>query len=68
MKQQTPDKPKPRISLVGEDDLKKMKEEEGLCLCSFQVYCNLSSSVNHAKKNFNDFPQRSELNRVHESI
>uniref|UniRef100_A0A8C1YHL6 Protein scribble homolog n=1 Tax=Cyprinus carpio TaxID=7962 RepID=A0A8C1YHL6_CYPCA len=32
VKQQTPDKPKPRISLVGEDDLKKMKEEEGLCL------------------------------------
>uniref|UniRef100_A0A671SWR1 Protein scribble homolog n=1 Tax=Sinocyclocheilus anshuiensis TaxID=1608454 RepID=A0A671SWR1_9TELE len=30
VKQQTPDKPKPRISLVGEDDLKKMKEEEGL--------------------------------------
>lgn len=30
MKQQTPDsKPKPRVSLVGEDDLKKMKEEEG---------------------------------------
>uniref|UniRef100_A0A672S0H5 Protein scribble homolog n=1 Tax=Sinocyclocheilus grahami TaxID=75366 RepID=A0A672S0H5_SINGR len=28
VKQQTPDKPKPRISLVGEDDLKKMKEEE----------------------------------------
>uniref|UniRef100_A0A8C1G8H5 Protein scribble homolog n=1 Tax=Cyprinus carpio TaxID=7962 RepID=A0A8C1G8H5_CYPCA len=32
VKQQTPDKPKPRISLVGEDDLKKMKEEEGLGL------------------------------------
>uniref|UniRef100_A0A8C2H640 Protein scribble homolog n=1 Tax=Cyprinus carpio TaxID=7962 RepID=A0A8C2H640_CYPCA len=30
VKQQTPDKPKPRISLVGEDDLKKMKEEEDL--------------------------------------
>lgn len=30
VKQQTPDsKPKPRVSLVGEDDLKKMKEEEG---------------------------------------
>ncbi|XP_076840902.1 protein scribble homolog isoform X5 [Brachyhypopomus gauderio] len=29
VKQQTPDnKPRPRISLVGEDDLKKMKEEE----------------------------------------
>ncbi|XP_043101273.1 protein scribble homolog isoform X16 [Puntigrus tetrazona] len=28
VKQQTPDKPKPRISLVGEDDLKKMREEE----------------------------------------
>ncbi|XP_062335088.1 protein scribble homolog isoform X4 [Osmerus eperlanus] len=28
VKQQTPDKPKPRVSLVGEDDLKKMKEEE----------------------------------------
>ncbi|KAK7170237.1 hypothetical protein R3I94_000471 [Phoxinus phoxinus] len=28
VKQQTPDKPKPRISLVGEEDLKKMKEEE----------------------------------------
>uniref|UniRef100_A0A3Q3IVU6 Protein scribble homolog n=1 Tax=Monopterus albus TaxID=43700 RepID=A0A3Q3IVU6_MONAL len=28
MKQQTPDKPKPRVSLVGEDDLKKMREEE----------------------------------------
>ncbi|XP_078794603.1 protein scribble homolog isoform X44 [Oryzias latipes] len=26
--QQTPDKPKPRVSLVGEDDLKKMREEE----------------------------------------
>uniref|UniRef100_A0A8C2I1S9 Protein scribble homolog n=1 Tax=Cyprinus carpio TaxID=7962 RepID=A0A8C2I1S9_CYPCA len=30
VKQQTPDKPKPRISLVGEDDLKKMKEEEDM--------------------------------------
>uniref|UniRef100_A0AAQ4QL01 Protein scribble homolog n=1 Tax=Gasterosteus aculeatus aculeatus TaxID=481459 RepID=A0AAQ4QL01_GASAC len=30
MKQQTPEKPKPRVSLVGEDDLKKMREEEGL--------------------------------------
>uniref|UniRef100_A0A8C4F8U8 Protein scribble homolog n=1 Tax=Dicentrarchus labrax TaxID=13489 RepID=A0A8C4F8U8_DICLA len=30
VKQQTPDKPKPRVSLVGEDDLKKMREEEGL--------------------------------------
>uniref|UniRef100_A0A8B9LT79 Protein scribble homolog n=1 Tax=Astyanax mexicanus TaxID=7994 RepID=A0A8B9LT79_ASTMX len=29
VKQQTPEKPKPRVSLVGEDDLKKMKEEEG---------------------------------------
>lgn len=29
MNQQTPDKPKPRVSLVGEDDLKKMREEEG---------------------------------------
>ncbi|XP_066572271.1 protein scribble homolog isoform X2 [Amia ocellicauda] len=29
VKQQTPDsKPRPRVSLVGEDDLKKMKEEE----------------------------------------
>ncbi|XP_049338913.1 protein scribble homolog isoform X13 [Astyanax mexicanus] len=28
VKQQTPEKPKPRVSLVGEDDLKKMKEEE----------------------------------------
>ncbi|KAM6900570.1 protein scribble homolog [Xenentodon cancila] len=28
VKQQTPDKPKPRVSLVGEDDLKKMREEE----------------------------------------
>ncbi|KAF7667985.1 hypothetical protein LDENG_00037590 [Lucifuga dentata] len=28
MKQQTPDKPKARVSLVGEDDLKKMREEE----------------------------------------
>lgn len=37
VKQQTPDKPKPRISLVGEDDLKKMKEEEGLCLFSCQT-------------------------------
>lgn len=36
MKQQTPDsKPKPRVSLVGEDDLKKMKEEEGQCLSQF---------------------------------
>lgn len=31
MKQQTPEKPKPRVSLVGEDDLKKMREEEGMC-------------------------------------
>lgn len=30
VKQQTPDKPKPRVSLVGADDLKKMREEEGL--------------------------------------
>uniref|UniRef100_A0AAQ6A077 Protein scribble homolog n=1 Tax=Amphiprion ocellaris TaxID=80972 RepID=A0AAQ6A077_AMPOC len=30
VKQQTPDKPKPRVSLVGEDDLKKMREEEGM--------------------------------------
>lgn len=31
MKQQTPDsKPKGRVSLVGADDLKKMREEEGL--------------------------------------
>ncbi len=37
VKQQTPDKPKPRISLVGEDDLKKMKEEEGLCLFSCRM-------------------------------
>lgn len=37
VKQQTPDKPKPRISLVGEDDLKKMKEEEGLCLFDVDV-------------------------------
>lgn len=29
VKQQTPDKPKPRVSLVGADDLKKMREEEG---------------------------------------
>uniref|UniRef100_A0AAX7VTL1 Protein scribble homolog n=1 Tax=Astatotilapia calliptera TaxID=8154 RepID=A0AAX7VTL1_ASTCA len=29
VKQQTPEKPKPRVSLVGEDDLKKMREEEG---------------------------------------
>uniref|UniRef100_A0A667ZXP3 Protein scribble homolog n=1 Tax=Myripristis murdjan TaxID=586833 RepID=A0A667ZXP3_9TELE len=28
VKQQTLDKPKPRVSLVGEDDLKKMREEE----------------------------------------
>ncbi|XP_078018606.1 protein scribble homolog isoform X17 [Epinephelus lanceolatus] len=28
VKQQTPEKPKPRVSLVGEDDLKKMREEE----------------------------------------
>lgn len=32
VKQQTPEKPKPRVSLVGEDDLKKMREEEGLFL------------------------------------
>ncbi|XP_046880234.1 LOW QUALITY PROTEIN: protein scribble homolog [Hypomesus transpacificus] len=32
VKQQTPDKPKPRVSLVGEDDLKKMKEEEARML------------------------------------
>uniref|UniRef100_A0A8D0CW51 Protein scribble homolog n=1 Tax=Sander lucioperca TaxID=283035 RepID=A0A8D0CW51_SANLU len=30
VKHQTPEKPKPRVSLVGEDDLKKMREEEGL--------------------------------------
>lgn len=30
VKQHTPDKPKPRVSLVAEDDLKKMREEEGL--------------------------------------
>uniref|UniRef100_A0A7N6BNJ8 Protein scribble homolog n=1 Tax=Anabas testudineus TaxID=64144 RepID=A0A7N6BNJ8_ANATE len=30
VKQQTPEKPKPRVSLVGEDDLKKMREEEDL--------------------------------------
>uniref|UniRef100_A0A7N8XZZ4 Protein scribble homolog n=1 Tax=Mastacembelus armatus TaxID=205130 RepID=A0A7N8XZZ4_9TELE len=35
VKQQTPDKPKPRVSLVGEDDLKKMREEEGLFQCLF---------------------------------
>uniref|UniRef100_A0A8D0CU27 Protein scribble homolog n=1 Tax=Sander lucioperca TaxID=283035 RepID=A0A8D0CU27_SANLU len=29
VKHQTPEKPKPRVSLVGEDDLKKMREEEG---------------------------------------
>uniref|UniRef100_A0A3Q2UMA2 Scribble planar cell polarity protein n=1 Tax=Fundulus heteroclitus TaxID=8078 RepID=A0A3Q2UMA2_FUNHE len=28
VKQHTPEKPKPRVSLVGEDDLKKMREEE----------------------------------------
>uniref|UniRef100_A0A3P8WU11 Scribble planar cell polarity protein n=1 Tax=Cynoglossus semilaevis TaxID=244447 RepID=A0A3P8WU11_CYNSE len=28
VKQQTPEKPRPRVSLVGEDDLKKMREEE----------------------------------------
>ncbi|XP_076026559.1 protein scribble homolog isoform X10 [Genypterus blacodes] len=28
VKQQTPEKPKARVSLVGEDDLKKMREEE----------------------------------------
>ncbi|XP_034718426.1 protein scribble homolog isoform X20 [Etheostoma cragini] len=28
VKHQTPEKPKPRVSLVGEDDLKKMREEE----------------------------------------
>ncbi|XP_034428236.1 protein scribble homolog isoform X13 [Hippoglossus hippoglossus] len=28
VKQQTPEKPKPRVSLVGEDDLKNMREEE----------------------------------------
>lgn len=68
VKQQTPDKPKPRISLVGEDDLKKMKEEEGLCLCTCQVYSIWISSVNHAKFCVNDFPQQSELNSEHESI
>uniref|UniRef100_A0A8C9XVV3 Protein scribble homolog n=1 Tax=Sander lucioperca TaxID=283035 RepID=A0A8C9XVV3_SANLU len=30
VKHQTPEKPKPRVSLVGEDDLKKMREEEGV--------------------------------------
>lgn len=35
VKQQTPDKPKPRVSLVGADDLKKMREEEGLSPSSF---------------------------------
>jgi len=32
VKATTPDKPKPRVSLVGADDLKKMREEEGLLL------------------------------------
>uniref|UniRef100_A0A669B5C6 Protein scribble homolog n=1 Tax=Oreochromis niloticus TaxID=8128 RepID=A0A669B5C6_ORENI len=35
VKQQTPEKPKPRVSLVGEDDLKKMREEEGLLIVRF---------------------------------
>lgn len=30
VKQQQVDKPPKRVSLVGEDDLKKMKEEEGM--------------------------------------
>lgn len=30
VKQQQMDKPPKRVSLVGEDDLKKMKEEEGM--------------------------------------
>lgn len=42
VKQQTPDKPKPRVSLVGEDDLKKMREEEGL----FPVSLNELSPAN----------------------
>uniref|UniRef100_A0A8C7N002 Protein scribble homolog n=1 Tax=Oncorhynchus kisutch TaxID=8019 RepID=A0A8C7N002_ONCKI len=42
MKQQTPDtKPKGRVSLVGADDLKKMREEEGLC----QPQCVLTFCV-----------------------
>ncbi|KAK2860681.1 hypothetical protein Q7C36_004847 [Tachysurus vachellii] len=39
VKQQTPDsKPKPRVSLVGEDDLKKMKEEEAKRIESAREY------------------------------
>ena len=42
VKQTTPDKPKPRVSLVGADDLKKMREEEGLlAFISFSLWrCN----------------------------
>uniref|UniRef100_A0A673GTP1 Protein scribble homolog n=1 Tax=Sinocyclocheilus rhinocerous TaxID=307959 RepID=A0A673GTP1_9TELE len=45
VKQQTPDKPKPRISLVGEDDLKKMKEEE---------VCKLLSSAKRIEQRARD--------------
>lgn len=39
MKQQTTDNtPKPRVSLVGEDDLKKMKEEEGLVFFKLKAH------------------------------
>lgn len=34
VKQQQMDKPPKRVSLVGEDDLKKMKEEEGTLECA----------------------------------
>lgn len=44
VKQQTPDKPKPRVSLVGADDLKKMREEEGLFPSSF-LLCPSTSSA-----------------------
>uniref|UniRef100_A0AAY4B1F7 Protein scribble homolog n=1 Tax=Denticeps clupeoides TaxID=299321 RepID=A0AAY4B1F7_9TELE len=44
VKQQTPEsKPKPRVSLVGEDDLKKMREEEVLNHNSFACLCRSSS-------------------------
>uniref|UniRef100_A0A671SWM4 Protein scribble homolog n=1 Tax=Sinocyclocheilus anshuiensis TaxID=1608454 RepID=A0A671SWM4_9TELE len=52
VKQQTPDKPKPRISLVGEDDLKKMKEEEGLCLFSCQTLMLRDSQRNSMEDSF----------------
>uniref|UniRef100_A0A7N8YJ18 Protein scribble homolog n=1 Tax=Mastacembelus armatus TaxID=205130 RepID=A0A7N8YJ18_9TELE len=52
VKQQTPDKPKPRVSLVGEDDLKKMREEEGLFQCLFYSASTGDSQRNSLEDSF----------------